>query len=74
MEIKFKVIQPRKGELEKQLWDALKKQIETKLKDVKCPDHNLHPRLVVSGTLHKPDFKINGCCQKLIDMTSVALK
>ncbi len=76
--IKFKAIKPAKGAIEKQAWDAYKKQItgwlESKLKDVECPTHHERPKVTVSGSIQHSKFTINGCCQILIDKTSAALK
>ncbi len=73
-----KVTTPKKGALEEQVWTALQKQltsyIERKLRNIRCPEHDERPRVNVTGTLKKPEFKIEGCCQKLVSETAEALK
>ena len=72
--IQIDVIAPKKGELEKQVWEAIRKQVEEKLRDVKCPEHGRRPKVTISGSHSSPEFKIGGCCQKLIDEATKALQ
>ncbi len=67
MIIKFKVITPPKDALQKQVIDAIKKQLNSKLKNVICPIHHQHPEVVISGSINNPKYEIKGCCQVLID-------
>jgi hypothetical protein len=71
--IKVKVITPKKGAIEKAAMESLKKQISEKLKTVQCPDHHQHPEVIITGTFKKPEFRVKGCCQKLIDEATKAL-
>ena len=70
--IEFKPILPPQGSIERQAWESLKQQIETKynsqLKSIKCLDHNQSPKLIVSGSVVKLELDFRGCCQKLEDM------
>lgn len=72
--IEMHVIAPKKGELEKQAWEAIRKQVEEMLRDVKCPEHGRRPKVTISGSYSSPEFKIEGCCQKLIDEATKALQ
>ena len=72
--IELKIIQPPKGALEKQLWEAIRRQLAERIHDLECPVHHEHPRVVVSGSIQKPEFKVEGCCQSLIDKVNQALK
>jgi hypothetical protein len=78
MKMKVKAITPKKGAFEKQAWDALNKRltthIESWLRNIRCPDHHERPRVKNTGTQQKPGFNIEGCCQKLIDQATEALK
>lgn len=78
MKIEFKVIAPKKGALERQAWDALKSQVvkrlEDRLRGISCAEHHQRPRVVVAGSLKHPDFRIEGCCQELIDRATEALE
>ena len=74
--IEFKPILPENGSIERQAWESLKNQIEEKynsqLKEIKCPDHNQSPKLIVSGSIGKLKVDIRGCCQKLVDIATEA--
>ena len=78
MKIEFKVIAPAKGVLEKQAWQALKRQLEERLEsrlgDVECSKHHERPRVTVTGSLRSPKFTVEGCCQELIDEATEAIK
>jgi hypothetical protein len=78
MKIEFKVIAPKKGALEKQAWEALKRQLvehlENKLRNVECVEHHQRPQVTVTGSFMNPKFKIEGCCQKLVEEATEALK
>ncbi|HOV66493.1 MAG TPA: hypothetical protein PLR48_06060 [Bacillota bacterium] len=78
MKIEFKVIAPKKGSLEKQAWEALKRQLvewlEGRLRGIECSEHHQHPRVTVTGSLRSPKFRIEGCCQRLVDEATEALK
>lgn len=78
MKIEFKAITPKKGTLEKQAWEALRKQLakwlEDRLKGIECSEHQERPTVTVTGYLKNPKFKIEGCCQNLIDEATEALK
>jgi hypothetical protein len=77
MKIEFKVIAPKKGALERQAWEALKKQVlqhlGDRLRGIQCEEHHRRPRVVVTGSLRRPDFRVEGCCQDLIDRALEAL-
>jgi len=78
MKIEFKVIGPKKGTLERQAWEAIRKQtvewLEDRLRGIECSEHHQGPRVVVAGSLERPEFAIRGCCQELIDEAVKALK
>jgi hypothetical protein len=78
MKIDFKVIAPRKGALERQAWEAIRRQVvqhvEDRLKGIECAEHGERPRVVVTGSLKRPHFMVEGCCQDLIDRALAALK
>jgi len=78
MRIEFKVIAPEKNALETQALKVLKGQLEkhlkTRLKDIECSEHHEKPRVIVTGSLRSPEFKIEGCCQKLINEATEAIK
>jgi hypothetical protein len=78
MSIEFKAIVPPEGAIEKQAWEATKKQttdvLQKKLRSVQCPEHHQRPRVTVSGSLKKPHIEITGCCQQLIDLATEALQ
>jgi len=78
MKIEFKVIAPEKGALERQAWDVLKRQVvqhlEDRLRGIECIEHHQAPRVLVTGSLKRPDFRIEGCCQDLMDRAAEALK
>lgn len=78
MEIEFKVIAPDKAALERQAWNALRRQtvqlLESKLAGIRCSQHRQRPRVIVRGSLENPEFIIEGCCQELIDQAAEALK
>lgn len=78
MKMEFKVIAPKKGALEKQAWEATKRQLvqwlENRLRGIECSEHHEHPRVIVTGSLKRPQFRLEGCCQKLIDEATEALK
>ena len=74
MPIKVKVIAPKKGAIEKQVRESLERQLESKLKDVKCLEHQEMVTVTVTDLVPKPKFKIEGCCQRLIDDATEALK
>jgi hypothetical protein len=65
---KWKAIIPKKGIFEKQAWDSLRKQAESKLKKIECPDHHKHPQVKVSGSNKNSQLIIEVCCKKLKDM------
>jgi hypothetical protein len=78
MKIEFEVIAPKKGALERQAWNALRRgvveHLEGKLGDMRCSQHHQCPRVTVTGSLKNPKFEIKGCCQELIDQAMEALK
>jgi hypothetical protein len=78
MKIEFKVVAPKKGALEKQAWEALKRQlaerIRNSLRDIECSEHHECPRVTITGNLKSPKLKIEGCCQNLIDEATEALR
>jgi len=78
MKVEFKVIAPKKGALEKQAWEALKRQfverIENRLRNVECAEHHQRPRVTVTGSLRSPKFEIEGCCRKLVEEATEALE
>jgi hypothetical protein len=55
--------------------EQVKSNIQKRLENARCPDHGQHPRVTV--TAHSVDhleFQIAGCCQKMIDEVTKALK
>jgi hypothetical protein len=78
MRIELKAIAPKKGTLEKQAWAAINKQlsahIESRLRNIRCSEHHKRPQVRIIGVQKKPEFQIEGCCQKLIDEATQALK
>ncbi len=74
IELKFKVggreVSPNKWRdaIQAELLKEISDQIQQKLTQVRCPDHNEAPRVVAEGpSLDKLEFFIHGCCQKLVD-------
>lgn len=41
--------------------------IRAKVGGCVCPEHGQRPTIVGTGSLAAPSFKVDGCCQKLID-------
>jgi hypothetical protein len=65
--INIKVTMPDNDAIQKSIIDIIKKEINSKLKDVSCPIHHQRPTVVVSGNINNPKYEIKGCCQVLID-------
>jgi hypothetical protein len=78
VKIEFKVTTPKKRALERQAWNALRRQVverlEGRLAGIRCSQHHQCPRVIVTGSLKSPEFRIEGCCQELIDRATEALK
>lgn len=78
MKIEFKVTTPKKGAFEKRAQEVLRKQVvkwlEDRLSEIKCPQHQEHPTVSVRGSLKNPEFRIEGCCEGLIEKATEALK
>ena len=52
---------------------SMEEQLAQKLRHVVCPEHQAQPDVVVSITHGKQEIAVEGCCQRLIDMTTRAL-
>ena len=77
IDITYKVTKkPKLGErgieiIKRQYTDMLSER----LKNVICPDHHQRPRVIVSIYPESdPTIKIEGCCQKIVDEATQALK
>ena len=71
--IKFTVITPKKDAIAKSVIEAMKKQINDKLKEVICPLHHQRAQIIISGPINNLKFEIKGCCQTLTDEAKKAL-
>jgi hypothetical protein len=78
MNIEFRVIAPKKGTIQRQAWESIKSQlietVEDRLRSIECSEHHQRPRVVIGGSLERPEFEVQGCCQDLIDQAMEALK
>jgi len=63
--IKFKAITPSKGELERQIMEAIKREIQRKLTGVVCPEHHQQPTVIVAGPINALDIQFEVCCDRL---------
>jgi len=52
---------------------SMEEQLQQKLAMTVCPDHQAAPEVIVNITHGRQQVSINGCCQRLIDMTHRAL-
>jgi glutamine synthetase type III len=51
------------------------KEIATKLRSVRCPDHDEQPAVrVVSRKSESVEFELSGCCEKLIKMAEARIE
>ena len=51
--------------------EEFKARTATKIRDVRCPDHNQTPRLRFHGaSLRDISIQMSGCCDKLIAMAN----
>jgi hypothetical protein len=61
--------------IEKAVFQSVKESIEKKLAAIRCPDHRRSPRVTASGTsVSNLKWKVDGCCQKVIDAATKALR
>ena len=65
--INIKVTMPDNDDIQKQSIEIIKKELNSKLKNVSCPIHHQRPTVIVSGSINNPKYEIQGCCQVLID-------
>lgn len=65
--VKFEAKFPTKNKFEKDVLKALKEEIEKKLRHIQCPEHHTYPTVIATGSIKNIEFKIEGCCQNLID-------
>jgi len=55
-------------DLEKAVMQAAAEGITKKVRSIRCPEHGQYAKIVATGRSSKDlDFKVSGCCQKLID-------
>jgi hypothetical protein len=60
---------------EKAVFETVRDQITRKLSRIRCPDHGSAPTVVATGrSVSELTFKVSGCCQKLIDQATTALR
>lgn len=71
--IKFKVITPSKGALERQVMEAIKTGYRRKLTGVFCPEHHQQPTVIVAGSINALDIQLEVCCEKLKEAATKAL-
>lgn len=67
---KVKAIIPDIKAIEKDMINAIKQELEGKIKHITCPKHQEHPQVVVSGPIKNLKIEIKGCCQDLLDQTT----
>lgn len=54
--------------------ERFKQATEEKLRDVRCPDHHLPPRLRFQGeTLREVSVSMSGCCAKLMQLANARI-
>jgi hypothetical protein len=54
--------------------EQFKQATEDKLRDVRCPEHHLPPRLRFHGTsLRDIGISLSGCCPKVMDLANAAM-
>jgi hypothetical protein len=57
------------------IYEDLAKKVRQKLASVRCPDHHQAPNVEITGSAKgNLGWKVSGCCQKLIDRATDALK
>jgi hypothetical protein len=54
--------------------ERFKRATEDKLRDVRCPEHNLPPRLRFHGTsLRDITVSLSGCCSRLMEIANARI-
>lgn len=74
MKIKLTTSGFSKLDLQKEVYKTVQASLEKKLAHVVCPIHHRRPVVTNRGSSTRPDFRITGCCQQLIDKATAALK
>ena len=55
-------------DFEKAILKAAAEAIVKRVENVRCPEHGQHAHIVATGSnTTNLDFKVSGCCEKLID-------
>ena len=63
-----------KSAMEKAALETIKDGVQKGLSSVRCPEHHKAPRVTASGSsLDRLSWKIDGCCEKVIDAAKKAL-
>jgi hypothetical protein len=64
-----------KGAVEAAAMEDIKNQVQQELYHIRCSQHFRQPRVIISGSsLRQLKFSVEGCCRKLIDQATNALK
>ena len=64
-----------KSAMEKAALETIKDGVQKRLSGVRCPEHHKAPRVTASGSsLERLSWKIDGCCEKLIDAAKKAFR
>ena len=48
-------------------------EVQTTLESVTCPDHGQRPKVMMERTAEGATFKIEGCCDKLVETAEQAV-
>ncbi len=74
MEMMFKV-GGKSDELDEEAQAKVAAYVQKHVGDLRCPDHDKAPTVIVSGTsLSNIGFEVKGCCQKIIHIVKTKLE
>ncbi len=59
--------------LRKMAIEDMRTQLRQKLRNVLCPEHHQTPEVTVLFQDGKQHIQVQGCCQRVVDMTMQAL-
>lgn len=54
--------------------DAARKTVEEKVRRIRCPEHHETARVHFTGMGDKLSWKVEGCCQRLVEEVKRALR
>ncbi len=62
-------------DFEKVILKAAAQAIIKRVESVRCPEHGQHANIVATGsTPSNIEFKVSGCCEKLVEVVKAKLK